>query len=82
MRRNYKFYIAKTREGSEFIHSQEQAYFVPTASRQYICDQLNEVKWNLADGEKWHIYENDWYTETFINKEIKKTAYRIMWNYC
>lgn len=77
MTTNYKYFIAKTAEGSEYIYSRSQAFFVATAAREDICKALNDVKWNIKAGEKWHIYENDWYTETFIYRVLKRRSGRI-----
>ena len=81
METNYKYFIAKTIEGSEFIHSKKDAYFVSTAGRLEICKALNDAKYQLKAGEKWHIYKNDWYTETFIYRVLKRRNGRIYSTY-
>lgn len=53
--------IAKTLEGREFIYSKNSAHAVPNASAAEICAALNANRYQLKDGEKWHIYEAGWY---------------------
>ena len=53
--------VAKTYEGQEFLYSRKSAHRVSERSAQLICDVLNENRWTLKDGQKWHVYEiADW----------------------
>lgn len=49
--------IAKTTERQEFLYSRSSARSVPAASAKKILDVLNAVRYQLRDGEKWHIYD-------------------------
>lgn len=62
--------IAKTIKGKEFIYSKTSAHNVSNASALKIRDALNSIKWQLKDDEIWHIYDVDWYTESFTYKKF------------
>lgn len=49
--------IAKTRERQEFIYSKRNSYSVPKSSANKIVTIMNNVRWNIQQGEKWHVYE-------------------------
>lgn len=69
--------IAKTIDGKEFVYSQEDAYEVSDAGAKEICAALNRMKWDLKDGQKWHIYDLGWYEREYTNAGYQKlTRYR------
>lgn len=49
--------IAKTIVGKEFVYSRKSAHAVSAAGAAEICKTLNENKYKLGEGEKWHVYE-------------------------
>ena len=51
----YQKFIAKAPIGKEFIYSKSSAMYVSKASANEICEQLNKIRYNLKDGEIWHI---------------------------
>lgn len=50
-------YISKALKGKEFLHSRYENYQVPRSSAEKICQIMNEARFELKDGEVWHIYE-------------------------
>lgn len=64
--------IAKTRIGKEFMHSRSHAYFVDKDADK-ICKMLNETKYKLKDGERWHVYNYDFTQERYVEQVISLT---------
>lgn len=53
--------IAKTIEGKEYVYSRKSSYSVSKAGADAICKAMNENRYQLKAGEKWHVYEvGDW----------------------
>lgn len=75
---SYTKFIAKAPIGKEYIYSKSSAMYVSKASAQEICEKLNEIRYNLKDGEIWHIYDADGYENYFILNAIKKYKNRII----
>lgn len=76
--------IAKTRSGSEFIYSKNSAHKVSEKSAAAICKALNEHGFKLNDGEKWFVYDADYYTLNYTAaayQEFKVYKNRIR-EYC
>ena len=73
----YQKFIAKAPIGKEFIYNRESAMYVAKASANEICEQLNKIRYNLKDGEIWHIYDATGYENYFILDVIKKYKNRI-----
>lgn len=67
---NYKYFIAKTIKGQEFMYSADSMTFVPTSSRKQFVDAFNAAGYQLKNNEVWHLYENDCITD----RRIYKTA--------
>ena len=65
--------IAKTRIGTEFLHSTKDAFFA-SANAQRIADILNENKYQLKDGEKWHVYDLDYSQTFYVDKRIFRSS--------
>jgi len=73
-----KYFLAKTIKGKEYIYSRDSAMLCSEQSRLYLLDLLNSKKYQLKnDNETWHLYENDWYTNDYISKEIIRTKTRV-----
>ena len=49
--------IAKTIEGKEFMYSRTASYSVSKAGANEICKAMNENRYQLKAGEKWHVYD-------------------------
>lgn len=49
--------IAKTRPGKEYFYNAKTAHKVSANSAEKILNVLNTVRWQLNDGEVWHIYD-------------------------
>lgn len=52
---------AKTREGTEFCYSASSAHKISERSAARIVEALNENRYQLRPGEKWHVYDVDQY---------------------
>jgi len=64
-------FIAIAPQGAEFMYKLSSAILVPSKSAEAIRDYLNSIKYQIKAGEVWHIYTNDFYTDSRIEKEIK-----------
>ena len=73
----YQKFIAKAPIGKEYVYNRESAMYVAKASAKEICEQLNKIRYNLKDGEIWHIYDASGYENYFILDVIKKYKNRI-----
>lgn len=63
--------IAKAVKGKEFLHSKENAFFVPDSSANKICKIMNDVKFRINnDTEIWHVYDYDWLQETYVTHRL------------
>lgn len=67
-------FIAIAVKGKEFLYSKRNMIAVPTKSAQRIADMLNAVNYKLKDGQIWWVYDNDWYTNDYIESEIKRCS--------
>lgn len=69
--------IAKTLKGKEFIYSKTHCYRVSEKGAVDICNALNEIRYNLKEGEIWHIYNCGSYELDFTNAGVQKlTRYK------
>lgn len=53
--------IAKTHPGREFAYITRSARKVSERSAEKILAIVNACKWDLKDGEIWHLYDVDKY---------------------
>ena len=67
-----EYFIAKSTKGQEFIFDRSSMIAVPKTSAEAIANKLNESKYQLKDGQVWHVHQNDWYFNDLIDKEIKR----------
>lgn len=75
----YKYFLAKTIRGKEYIFNKNTAMFVCEKRKLEFLELLNKKRYLLNnDDEKWHLYENDYYMDDYIDKVIKKTKTRIV----
>lgn len=59
--------IAKTQKGAEFLHSKDNAFFVPDSSANKICKIMNDTKFRLkSENEVWHVYDYDFTQELYV----------------
>lgn len=68
--------IAKTIAGKEFVYSRNSAHAVAKSSAQKICDALNRTRYNLKDGEIWHVYDMGQYERDYTAAGYQKFAQR------
>lgn len=66
-----KNFIAITKTGTEFLFNRSSMIAVPAASAEKIAAALNNVNYRIKAGEKWHVYENDYYLNGYITNQIK-----------
>lgn len=64
--------IAKTMEGNEYLYSKLASYKVAEKSAKAICKVLNDCKWQLKDGEIWHIYDVGEWELDFMNARFQR----------
>jgi hypothetical protein len=64
--------IAKTRIGKEFMHSRSDAYFADKNADK-ICEALNRARYQLKEGECWHVYDYDFTQEWYVDQVISLT---------
>lgn len=63
--------IAKTQKGIEFIHSKENAFFVPDSSANKICNIMNNTKFRLKrENEVWDVYDYDSMQEMYVTHRL------------
>lgn len=65
-------FVAITCIGSEYLYSRSTMIAVPTKSAQLIANALNEISYHLKAGQTWWVYENDYVSDDWIEKEIKR----------
>lgn len=63
--------IAKTRIGKEYLHSRTHAYVVDKNADK-ICKMLNDARYNLKEGECWHVYDYG-YAPSYVEQAISLT---------
>ncbi len=57
--------IAKTRKGSEFVYNSSTAHAVTKRDGGKIAEKLNALNYDLKQGEMWHVYNIDKYSNAF-----------------
>ena len=70
-------FIAKAVKGQEFLFSKQSMIGVPSSSALKIATALNNMKYELKEGQVWHVYDNDYYYNDFIDREIKRYGKRM-----
>ena len=70
-------FIAKAVQGQEFLFSRSSMIGVPASSALKIATALNNSKYELKEGQIWHVYDNDFYYNDFISREIKRYGKRM-----
>ena len=77
-------FVAIAVKGKEFLYKRSSMIAVPNGRANDVVRVLNNNRYLLKDGEIWHSYENDGYTDMQIGKEIKqvrKNGFTIHTNY-
>ena len=64
--------IAKTIKGKEYVYSRTHAYFADKNADQ-ICEALNKARYQLKDGECWHVYDYDCSQTAYVEQAISLT---------
>lgn len=62
--------IAKTTIGQEYLYSRSTAHYVPSCSADRICSALNRSRFELHDGETWHVYDVEYGDDLYINQKF------------
>jgi hypothetical protein len=65
-------FIAIAPKGAEYLYRRSSMIAVPKSSAIKIMTTLNNLRYKLKDGEVWHVYDNDWYSNDYIDGEIKR----------
>lgn len=68
--------IAKTVKGKEFIYSKNTAHAVSDAAADYVLKVLNDNKYQLKNGEIWHVYNAGWYELEYTAAAYQKFTRR------
>lgn len=77
--------VAKSVKGHEFAYSPKSAHKVSKASAKYICDVLNECKYDISENDVWYIHEVDKYDTAFDYAETQHFSVRngiVKRHYC
>jgi hypothetical protein len=61
--------IAKTQNGTEYLHSKENTFFANEKANR-IAAILNENKYLLKENEKWFVYDYDFSQDIYTDKKI------------
>ena len=69
-----EMFIAITTPGKEFCFRKSSMIAVPTSSAQSIAKALTEQGYRIKTGERWFVYDNDWYYNNMITGEIKRNS--------
>ena len=65
-----KHFIAITEPGKEFLFNRSSMIAVPTATAEKIAAALTDASYKIKPGQKWHVYENDFYYNDYISDKI------------
>lgn len=49
--------IAKAIEGKEYLYIAKTAHKVSARSADRICEALNQQRYQLSEGQIWHVYD-------------------------
>lgn len=64
--------IAKSVKGQEFIYAARSAHKVTRGKAQVIADALNNIQWQLKEGEIWFVHDIDKYDKAYMYAEVQK----------
>ena len=64
--------IAIAKAGQEFLYKSDTAHKVNEKKADAIIKALNEIKYNLNDGEIWHKYSVSTYDRAGVFAECQK----------
>lgn len=64
--------LAKSVDGQEFMYSPRSAHKVPASRAAAIRDALNGIRYDLNDGQVWHLHEIDKYDAAYDFAEMQK----------
>lgn len=68
--------VAKGVKGKEFFYSAHSAHRAPVKRIREVVEILNENKYQLKDGETWHIYEVGEYEDAFYYADHQRFGFR------
>jgi len=58
--------VAKSVKGKEFFYNAESAHKVSDRSAWKIASALNNVHYDLKEGEVWHVHDVDEYDKAYL----------------
>ena len=64
--------LAKSVKGQEFLYSYQSAHRVAKTRADEICKALNNLGYQLNEGEVWHKHEVDSYDSASVFAENQK----------
>ncbi len=64
--------LAKSIAGQEFMYSARSAHKVPAKRAAAIRDALNGIRYDLKDGQIWHLHEIDEFDAAYDFAEMQK----------
>ena len=62
-----KYFVAVAPLGKEYMYNKGTAHKVSKASKEKICEILNDSKFRINDNQAWHIYELEQYDRDFTS---------------
>lgn len=68
--------IAKAVLGKEFIYDRKTAHKVSERGAADICRALNDRKYQLKDGQIWHVYDCGWYESEYTGAAYQQFTRR------
>ena len=68
--------LAKSCAGQEYLYSAKSAHAVPKSSARKIMDALNKARFDLREGEVWHLHETGTYDDATYYAETQKFSIR------
>lgn len=72
----FKMIIARAVKGKEFLYNPKTAHRVSERSAKTICEILNRCSFKLSEGQIWHVYEADYYSEAYDYAETQRFTIR------
>lgn len=68
--------LAKSVIGAEYLYNAKSAHAVSNRSADIIMRVLNQHKYQLKDGETWHVHDVDSYDNAYYYAQSQKFRIR------
>lgn len=71
-----KTFVARTREGAEYMFITSSAFYVTPKKAQAVADVLNREKYKLLPGQVWRVFTDDgeWTSSVLYRGVIRKNG--------